>query len=717
MVNVGLKLEIPNNVSYWQEQISKADKRYQNFHLDGDKVECEYRGEKSNEQYTGNDKYNILYSSTETIKPSLYGQTPKVQATKRFSDVNNPKVTLAATMLEVVTQYLMEEVEFDDIMENVVEDYVLAGLGCAWVRYEATIEDVPAQEGAPATQRVSYEGAALDYVHWKDFRTGPARTWQTVPWVARRVYFGKEDATKRFGAEKANKMSFSHNKPESDDSLGEEAAMLGQQAIIWEIWNKVDKKVYWYSADSPEMLDEKEDPLKLKHFFPCPRPLRAVKSNSKFVPKSFYSQYKAQAEELNRLTQRIRYLTEALKVRGVYDGSQKNLETLLNGPGNKMVSVDNWAMFAQAGGLNGSVQWLPIKDVANTLNELYKQREIVKAEIYEITGFSDIVRGVSKASETLGAQQIKADWAGGRLRSMQREVQRFCRDIIRIMSEIAFEQFSDQTLMMYSGFALTMEGKQEQQQQQMQAQQAGLAIPNAQTPDEAMFGQVAAMLRDERQRCAMIGIETDSTILADEAKEREDRMAFLSAIGAYLQQAAPMVMQYPDMRGLLGSIMMFTVNTFTSARPIEIAFEEFTKTLENAPPPKPEDDGKAAAEQAKVQAAQMQTQAKQQLESLASQERIQMAQIQAASAEKIATLKIQVEQEKLALERDTKSRELAIREREVAVKERQLEMEGEIEAERLALEAAEGAREDERLELDATTAVAEQLAPTGPEIA
>jgi hypothetical protein len=40
--------------------------------------------------------------------------------------------------------------------------------------------------------------------------------------------------------------------------------------------------------------------------------------------------------------------------------------------------------------------------------ELYKARDIVKKEIYEITGFSDIVRGQSKASETLGAQQIKA---------------------------------------------------------------------------------------------------------------------------------------------------------------------------------------------------------------------------------------------------------------------------------------------------------------------
>lgn len=704
--------EQSNDVGYWQEQIDKASKRYGTFHTDGAKVENRYRNEKANEQYNGQDKYNILYSSVETIKPSLYGQTPKVQATKRFPDRNSPKVTLAVTLAEVVTQYLMEETDFDDIIENVVEDFLLPGLGTAWVRYEAELEDVaPQEDGAAPVQQVAYEGVQLDYVYWKDFLSGPARTWQLKPWVARRVYYSKSDAKKRFSAEIVAKMKFTHNKPENDNVTTSDDTVFDHQAIIWEIWDKRNKQVVWYSPDCPEILDKKPDPLKLKKFFPCPRPLRAVKTNHKFTPKSFFSQYQAQAEELDRLTQRIRYLTEALKVRGVYDASNSNLEQLLNGPGNKMVAVDNWAQFATNGGINGSIQWVPIKDVAAVLLELYKQREIVKAEIYEITGFSDIVRGVSKASETLGAQEIKNNWATGRLRGMQREVQRFCRDIIRIMTEIAFEQFSDRTLMSYSGFEMPQEQLVQQNAQAAQAAIAGLSIPMQETPEQRqakLFGEVANIMRDEKQRCAMIGIETDSTILPDEAKEREDRMQFLSAIGAYLQQAGPMAMQYPDMRGLLGAIMMFTVNTFRSARPIEQAFDEFSKAFAQAPaqPPPGEggekkDDGAAA--QMKLQETQMQVQAKQQLESIASQERIQLAQIKAQSDQQIAQMKIQFERDKIASEQQLRERELAIQERELALKEREIQNDRVAEAEKLALEAARlsteeerGAREDDR---------------------
>ena len=47
---------------------------------------------------------------------------------------------------------------------------------------------------------------------------------------------------------------------------------------------------------------------------------------------------------------------------------------------------------------------------------LYQQREQIKAVIYELTGLSDIARGASKASETLGAQQLKSQWGSIRLK-------------------------------------------------------------------------------------------------------------------------------------------------------------------------------------------------------------------------------------------------------------------------------------------------------------
>lgn len=690
--------EAPARRGHWAEQISKGNARFKTFHERGQQVQDRYRLERENHNYDiYQDRLNILYSSTETIKPSLYAQRPKVQATKRHRDRENDTVTYATMLLEAIGQYGIEEVDFDGVLNNVVQDFLLPGMGIAWVRYEPDIRQrkKPGKaendnDDGSYEEYLAFEGLGLDYVYYKDFITGVARVWKEVPWIARRVYFDYAKAKARFGEEIAKKLQYSF-RPNDDgrDNRGV-AGNGGNQAIIWEIWDKVNRKVIWYSDDySEDVLEERDDPLKLQDFFPCPEPIRAVWTTSTFIPKSFYSQYRAQAEELDNLTERVRYLTQALRVVGLYDGSQAGLARLLNGNGNMMIAIDSWAVYAQQGGMKGSIDFFPIKEIVECLASLLQQREVVKAEIYEITGFSDIVRGVSKASETLGAQQIKSDWAGGRIKDMQKQVQRFCRDIIAIMTEIMAEQFSESTLALYAGFDPPEETPEERQaiaqytaqmMQFQQVQQMGqlpgqppMQPPQPPPPTQKqqaieMFQKVVALLRNEKRRCAQIGIETDSTILPDEAKEREDRMQFLSSAGAFLQQAGPMALQYPDMRGLLGAILMFTIRTFRSSRPLEKEFEEFTKKLAEAPPMAPpgSEGGEGggsdpAAAQAQVQSEQIKAQA-------AQADTEARSEIERYKADADAA----VEREKIASQERIKMAELALREREVAVKEAEL---------------------------------------------
>lgn len=677
-----------NRRTYWMEEIAKAEKRYGIFHRAGNIVQDRYRLERENtDAEIYQDRYNILYSSTETTKPSLYATTPKVQATKRHKDRNNEYVTLATMLMESAGQYALEEVDFDGVMKNVVQDYLLPGMGVAWVRYEAKFDNV-ANDNGDTVETLAAEGLDVDYVHYRDFITGVGRTWKELPWIARRVYFDRKKALARFGKEVADALTYSYRPDDDGNGNRDFAGHGGQQAIIWEIWDKIERQVVWYSLDyAPDVLDTKEDPLRLKNFWPCPEPIRAVWTTRTFIPKAFYTQYKAQAEELDNITERVRHLTQALRVAGVYDGSQVQLAQLLQGKGNKLIPVDNWAMFAQQGGIQGSLAFLPIKEIADVLMNLLQQRDVVKAEIYEITGFSDIVRGVSKASETLGAQKIKSDWAGGRLRDMQKEVQRFCRDIIRIMTEIMSEHFSETSLALYAGFDPPEVTDEEQAaaaqyavaQQQYQAQ-ATLAPqpgqppvqppqkpgPTAQAQAIQAFQKTVALLKSEKQRAASIGIETDSTIMPNESAEREDRMQFLSSAGAFLQQAGPMALQFPDMRGLLGAIMMFTIRTFPASRPLEKEFESFTKKLEAAPPQAPPgseqkgDDGTAAA-QAQVQSEQIKQQGAQALKETDS----------AASKYKVDT-DAAIKREQMQMDQQYRMAELALREREVSVKEKEL---------------------------------------------
>lgn len=678
-----------NRRGYWSDEIAKAEKRYGVFVRKGDNVQDRYRLERDNEAEADlyQDRYNILYSSTETTKPSLYAQTPKVQATKRHRDRENEYITLATMLLEAAGQYALEEVDFDGVMKNVVQDFLLPGMGVAWVRYTPQFKSrAGANDNDTPTEELSFEGMDVDYVHYKDFVTGVGRVWKELPWIARRVYMDKTKAKARFGEEKANALAYSYRPQDDGNGNKDFAGGGGHQAIIWEIWDKTNRKVVWYSNDyAPDVLDEKDDPLRLKAFFPCPEPIRAVWTTRTFIPKSFYSQYKAQAEELDNITERVRFLTQALRVAGVYDGSQTQLANLLQGKGNKLIPVENWSLFAQQGGIQGSIAFVPIKEIAEVLASLLQQRDVVKGEIYEITGFSDIVRGVSKASETLGAQKIKSDWAGGRLRDMQKEVQRFCRDIIRIMSEIMSEHFSEASLALYAGFdppEVTPEEQAAAAQYAMQLSQYqqlngvgpdGMPMPQPQKPPPTArqqaiqtFAKVVQLLKSEKERCAAVGIETDSTIMPDEAAEREDRMQFLSSAGAFLQQAGPMALQFPDMRGLLGAILMFTIRTFRASRPLEKEFEDFTKKLAAAPAQNPSgeqgggDNGQAAA-QAQVQSEQLKQQTAQQ-------------QTQADSEIKKYEIdtKAQLEREKMQQEHEYRMAEIAVRQREVAVKEAEL---------------------------------------------
>jgi hypothetical protein len=658
-----------NARGYWAEQIADGLKQYHRFQEAGDRVVDRYRIEKAGEIAQSQDNFNILYSSTETMRPSLYATTPKIEATARHRDRKNPLVAQAVQVLESCVSYAIDETDFDEVMNNCVEDYVLPGMGQAWVRYEASFKNGQDANGKPLTdadgnpqELVAGEAVAVDYVPWKDFLTGRARVWKEVPWGARRVYMYKADVTKRFGADVANSIEYKNLKDKGANS----PVVEDKQAEIWEIWHKPSRTVVWYSEGYPELLDTKPDPLKLKGFFPFPKPLRAISNTKTIIPRPFYSQYQTQAEQLDVLTRKIRHLTQALQVRGVYDASATEIQKLLQGEGNKLIPIENWAQFIGQGGVNGALQWVPIKDIVAVLVELYNARERAKSEIYEVTGFSDIVRGASKASETLGAQEIKQDWASARLKQMQKEVQRFARDIIRIMAEVVSEHFTIESFALYSGFeapppappAPMVPGQPPAPDPQQQALEA--------------FKASVTLLKKERERCAQIGIETDSTLLPDEAAERKDRMDFLGAAGAFMQQAGPIMQTSPEMRAPLLAMMMFTIRTFRAARPLEKTFEEFQEKILSAPPQDPNGQ-KGGNDQLRAQTAIQVAQIKTNADLQKHGNEMAMRQQESAAQMQADTAKAQAEVRKAEIDLQIKQTELEIKRAELELKVRQAE--------------------------------------------
>lgn len=715
----------PSKREYWSTEISKAKRRYASFHTDGHRVVDEYRLQKADTQGgsspTAKDKFNILFSSTETIRPNLYAKTPVVRATLRHKDRARQDVRDGVALIGKCGAFLVQEGGLDDTMNSVVEDLLLPGIGQAWVLYEPTFEDVTDDVGKPVyeedgktvQQRLLSETVRFSYIFWEDFLTGMGRTWETVPWVAKRCHMTKEEVEKRFGKKTAETMSFN----DSDENAGvaKTETDTNDTAEVWEIWCKRSKTVYWFAEGyKDDLLAVKKDPLKLQNFFPCPRPLRAISNTRTFVPRSLYSQYKTQAEAINDMTRRIRLLQEALRVVGLFDASNENLASILSAnSGNRMIPVQNWQSFKDGGGLKGAVEWLPLNEIVTTLEALLRARDVAKAEIYEITGFSDIVRGMSKASETLGAQTIKANWAGARVKQIQQEVQRFACDLIAIACEIVAEFCSPQTIAMFGGVDLPTE-------EDIQSN------PEAATALIQRFDAAIAVLRNDMRRIASIEVETDSTLQANEEAERADRSQMLAAAGAFLQQAVPAMEATPELGPLLGAMLMFTVRSFPSSRDIEDEFEKVQKALASRQPE--QDKGgakaKAAADQAKAQADQAKAQADAQArareleiqqQKAIDDTRIREQEIAARHDERMAELDIErqtlrIEEMRLQLERDRFELERIVAEQNAAFKDREITIEEQTAAHEAEMAEDEADRDRERIENEKESAESDQEA-------
>jgi F0F1-type ATP synthase membrane subunit b/b' len=344
--------------------------------------------------------------------------------------------------------------------------------------------------------------------------------------------------------------------------------------------------------------------------------------------------YQDQANELDILSDRIDGLVKALRVRGVYDASQPALQRLLTeGDNNTLIPVDKWMAFSEKGGLKGSIDILPIDQLAEALMQCYRARTEIKQQIYEITGISDIIRGASLASETATAQQIKGQYAGLRLRSMQEDVALFASELIRLKAQVICSKFQPQTILSYA------------------------AAQQMQPADQQMIPQALQLIKDKPLRNFRIEVAADSLVQIDEAQTKRDRMEFIQAFGGFMREALPVAQSSPEMTPMLVEIMKFGISAFKLSKPIEGALDAALDQLKKAqanPQPKPNPEAEKikaqqASEQARMQAdgqiAQMRMQADTQTTQIKIQAEAQLEQMKAQNAAQIEAQKQQHEQQ------------------------------------------------------------------------
>jgi hypothetical protein len=615
--------------------IGQYDNEFAKWAARTKKIIKRYRDDTRGQSLTESAKFNILWSNVQTLRPAVYAKLPKADISRRFGD-NDPVGRVASQLIERAIDFEIEHYpDYRATMNYCVEDRFLGGRGTAWLRYEPHtapigLEDdgvsitpnIEQGEGAPPPlEKIEYECAPVDYVHWRDFGHSTARTWEEVTCVWRWVYMTREALVERFGEEVARKIPLDQG-PEPLNAYNENKRLYNR-AKICELWDKESEKVYWFSKGMPEIIDERDDPLGVEGFFPCPKPLYATTTSDTLVPVPDFVLYQDQAMELDILSDRIDGLVKSLRVRGVYDASQPALQRLMTeGDNNALIPVDKWMAFSEKGGLKGSIDLLPLDTLANALIQCYRAREDIKSQIYEITGISDIIRGASYASETATAQQIKGQYAGLRLRSMQEDVALFASELIRLKAQVMCAKYQPETILAYAA-----------------AQQMTPA-------DQQLIPQALELLRDKPLRNFRVDIAADSLVMLDENQNKQDRMQFLQAFGGFLAQALPVGQASPQMVPMMMELLRFGMQAFKAARPIEGQIDATLQQLQQAAQqqqPDTQAQGKQAELQQKGQVEQSRMQMESALQQAKLQQQMQMEQLKNQT-------KLQMEQQKQQFE-------------------------------------------------------------------
>ena len=545
----------------WAQEFEAAKKDTEKWAKRGLKIVKRFRDERD-ERSQDTRRFNVFSSNIQTVTAILYGQVPRTDVGRRFDDAGDDVARVASLIAERVLNSDIQQPEdgFAAALGHVLQDRLLPGLGVCRIRYEADFDETPAEpaklgidgvELAPAveaTQQVSREDVRTDYVHWQDFRWSPARTWGEVRWVAFASEMSRAQLKERFGPEVAARTPLNAKRAGKGglESADGQQRSPWARAQVWEVWCRESRRVYWYVEGAKEVLDSEEDPLGLTGFWPMARPLIANPVTSTLVPTPDFVLAQDLYDEVDEQTTRISLLQRALQVRGVYDKNSEEVKRLLEetGPGrNELIPVSSWAAFAEKGGLQGAIAWLPLEMIVAVLDKLRELRSESIQAIYQVTGMSDILRGQSgDAGVTATEQSIKARFGSVRMRALQEDFARVASETQQLKLEVMCNHFRPETLLERS---------------------------NIQATPDAQLAQQAVQLLQSKAGLWRVQVKPESVSMEDLAEKRNEATEFVAGVSQYLQAAVPLAQAVPGSTTALLELLGVVMARFKFADEVE----------------------------------------------------------------------------------------------------------------------------------------------------
>lgn len=550
----------------WTAEMAAAERDAGDWLKDAQKLVDRYTDKRKQREST---RLNLFASNVQTVRAMLYGQMPAIECKRRFDDPGDDVARVAATMLQRLLNHDMERDEdaYTDVLRYCLDDRLVVGLGCARVRYEVEHEDIEhepqvGEDGrelveAYTESRMVHEDACVDYVHWRDVRWSPARTWGEVRWVAFRAYMTRDQVKARFGQDVARAVPYGGETKRASDKGDAANADAWKRCEVWEIWCRESRSVYWWVKGHDRVLDQRPDPLELTGFFPCPKFLVANQSTSSLMPVPDFHLARDLYNEIDYVSTRIERLERSIKAVGVYDASASGVQRMMQeGTVNELIPVESWAAFAEKGGIKGSIDWLPILDLVNALDKLREYRRELIELLYQVTGYNDIMRGAASTPNVTATEQgLKARFASVRVNALQDQFADFASQLQQLRAEVIIRHFADETIVQRSNIGASY--------------------------DARLVPQALQLLRSEFA-AYRIQIEPDSIARADYAAMQNDRTALLMAVGQFVNQALPLAQSSPEAAPALVELIRWTAAGFRGATQVESVLDQMLTSLQRS---------------------------------------------------------------------------------------------------------------------------------------
>ena len=424
---------------------------------------------------------------------------------------------------------------------------------------------------------VEEERVIVEHILYKNILVDPdVNRWRKCNRIAYETVYSEREFVHIFGA-----LALTTIPTDNRDSL-DESANKKVSIKVYEYWDLYEKETYWFVDGGTEfikpkayLIPEEESELfenglyDLDGFFPSPKPLIINQPTDDFWPFTEFNQVSDITSDINGIFYRMVLLTRAINPKLLYDDGIQGLKEALSDDGTAVAfGVNNLAksLIDSGGNISNVVQYVPVQDMIEGLNQLYMALEQRLQSLFKITGTSDLLQGLSSSNsdKTLGERQMEEKYAINQIAELQRKMQEFVRDNYQLMGEMALRNFKEESLNKY-------------------------IMP--QTLDEehrANYTAAISLLKNKTQRFR-IELETDSTIAINENYDKKMRIEFVNILTSSLESVAKIAATQPQLVVTELHALKYLIQSMRPAKmfqgEVTTAIDNVIQSMQNSPTP------------------------------------------------------------------------------------------------------------------------------------